>query len=40
MKGVEVGSLLEVPLNSDSVLENNNLVGFRLMLAKVMPKLQ
>jgi ubiquitin-conjugating enzyme E2 O len=40
MKGAEVGSLSEVPLNSDSVSENNSSVGFRLMLAKVMPKLQ
>lgn len=40
MKGAEVGSLSEVSLNSDSVSENNSSVGFRLMLAKVMPKLQ
>lgn len=40
MKGAEVGSLSEVPSSSCSVPENNSSVGFRLMLAKVIPKLQ
>jgi len=40
MKGAEVGSLSEVSSSSCSVPENNSSVGFRLMLAKVIPKLQ
>ena len=40
MKGAEVGSLSEVPSSSCSVPENNSSVGFRMMLAKVIPKLQ
>ncbi|KAH9309982.1 hypothetical protein KI387_037893 [Taxus chinensis] len=40
MKGAEVGSLSEVPLKSDLVSQSSSSVGFRLMLEKIIPKLQ